>query len=809
MEPPQDFITWHFAIALPQFIKRKKESFAQTLLFFNIPFLLKNLFSPYRRLIVTGDNEALQVNSFLDRLSFNLISHFMGAFIRFFLIIVGVFAITLALLLDLIVILLYLIIPVLTFTQYSDYLKNNIFDNDFATSQKLAAKLAKTKLFKKLQNFFTAEFLALFTNPTGLLPTNIVKSNNPSQVLISLVSNWPTLTSYLSKSNIKMTHFESLVNFLDDGIKNLNQVKPKPIGQILSFGYTRNLNKYSSKLTPQNLTLSKSQKETVAAVEKVLTRPQNNNILLVGEPGVGRHTIVEHLASQIASSNLPNLTAFAIVVLDAIALAGTAKNMVAVKSNFEAVLTEAKFAGNIILVIDQIDRLVTSQDERIDLSEVITTILKDSSLPIIGITTVDDFNQYIRPNALFLKLFTKIDVGQPENNEVLQILINKSLENQKAEGIDATLSSLLEIVDKTNQYVLDKKQPEKSLILLEDCIAEAKVRRLSQIGVQLVDDVLRIQTKIPLGEISKSEGEKLKKLADLLHKRIIGQNEAIDQLAQAIRRARTDIGSSPRPIGSLLFLGPTGVGKTETAKALAAVYFGKDDKMVRLDASEYQGPEALERLIGNNQTKTPGILADLIRENPYGLLLVDEFEKANRAVHNLFLQILDEGFMTDAFGKKVSFDNIIIIATSNAAAEYIREEVVRLGQDLTTEKGLTLKNKLINYVLEKGLFSPELINRFDAVIVYQPLTQEQIVQVSTILLNDLTTRLKETKNITLEITAELAQTVAQKGFDPTFGARPIRRLIQDKIEDEIAKMIIDGTVKNGDKVTASTLLGFL
>ena len=271
------------------------------------------------------------------------------------------------------------------------------------------------------------------------------------------------------------------------------------------------------------------------------------------------------------------------------------------------------------------------------------------------------------------------------------------------------------------------------------------------------------------------------------------------------RRSRAEIDTGNRPIGSFLFLGPTGVGKTETAKALAEAYLGSEETMVRFDMSEFQDENGLLRLIGNAQTKLPGVLATKISQQPYGLLLLDEFEKASVSVHNLFLQVFEEGAATDAFGKKINFDNIIIIATSNAGAEFIRESLQRslLG------KGDSLSKKLIEHVLQKGLFTPELINRFDAVVVYHPLTPSEVQEIANLMLTQLAKKLKETRNITLEISQDLAQKVAQQGFDPQFGARPIRRLIADKIEDAIAKMIIDGTVKNGDRITASTLLKFL
>ncbi len=373
--------------------------------------------------------------------------------------------------------------------------------------------------------------------------------------------------------------------------------------------------------------------------------------------------------------------------------------------------------------------------------------------------------------------------------------------------------------------IADRRQPEKSIITLEDSISSAQSAGKNQVTIKIVDKILAERTKIPVGKITKTELAKLKDLEAFLHQRIVGQNEAIVEISKAMRRARTGLAKSNRPMGSFLFLGPTGVGKTETAKALAEAYFGSsneqnvsrsgelfgaENKMVRLDMSEFQESDSVKRLIGDNVTQTPGQLSNLISQNPYGLLLVDEFEKANAGVANLFLQILDEGKLTDAFGKKVSFTNMIIIATSNAGAEFIREQVAaKTSRGPLDNQGDPLTKKLVEYVLSKGIFNPELVNRFDAVVVYQPLTQKEVVAVSKLMLNQLATQLKDSKNINLQINDQLAQTVAQKGYNIQFGARPLQRLIQDKIEDGIAKMIIAGEVNVGTTIPVQTLLKFV
>ena len=808
----KNYLAWHFSQALPDFTKSRLKLLSYTISFFNIIDLLKTLFTPYRRLEITG-----KAPSLADKISFNLISRTIGAIVRLVLIITAVPIVFLMVIFEATLTAFYTV-PFFSFIKYSRIRQDTLFTNDLADSSHFAKKLTGTKLFSLISIFFPGDFGPAFSNLPEPSTVDISPNDTPKDALIKLAQNFQKLAIYLEQKNIKLADFELLVNTLSEHLEKPAPIKPSPIGQLLAFGYTNTLDRFSQELTSQTMPHVPGGKfELLWEITKVLTRPNNNNVLLVGEPGVGRHTTLHFLASAIAHQQLTPLAGARLVFLDAVALAGTGKNLVEVKSNFEAVLAQAKHAGNIILAIDQIDRLSSSADSRIDLSEVLITILTDNSLPTIGISTLDDFNKYIRPNSNFLKLFEKIDINQASIQETVSILIDKALENYQRERTATTFAAILEIAQRSNRLITERQQPEKSIILFDDLIAEAKSRKLSIVDVGLVDEVISQKTKTPVGKISESEAGKLKNLEDLLHKRIIGQNEAIAEIARAMRRARAEIETGTRPIGSFLFLGPTGVGKTETAKALAESFFGADDRMVRFDMSEYQSADGLKRLIGDPENRQPGLLANAIRENPYGLLLVDEFEKASPAVHNLFLQILDEGFMTDAFGKKVNFDNVIIIATSNAGAEFIREQIsqehprgevkVLPGKHPGGESGLS--QKLIEYVLQKGLFSPELINRFDGVIVYHPLSDDQAVAVAKLMLSKLAKNLKETKNIRLDLTDQLAQAVAKKGFDPTFGARPMRRLIADKIEDEIAKMIIEESVKNGDTISSATLLKFV
>ena len=731
----------------------------------------------------------------------------VGAMARTGLAIAGVLVTIFFIIFDIISIPFYFIFPIFSYLAHSAEIEKNVTSADLRNGT-IAIKLMKTKIYWALSSFFDTRFqnlFAIFPDPTTL---NIMPGEKIYEAFLNL-SRWQQLTSYLEAEGIKQEEFQTLVRYLYDYLYMEHPAKPTPLGEMLIFGYTNTLEKYGREITKENHPPFYGKTAVLGKIEKVLIRPQNNNVLLVGEAGVGRHSTLEALSSAITKGQIPTLRDKRIFLLDVIALLASNKasagqktdTLSMAKNNLETIMEEAKRAGNIILAIDNMDRICTNQDGRTDLTDVLTAVLTDNSLPLIGLALVDNFNAYIRPNANIISLFERIDVQEPQKDELLTILAGRALTTYSQQKVATSLTAILEIIDKSNKLMADKKQPEKSIQILEDATAEAKRQKQSQVTVATVDAILSEKTKTPVGKISQTEAQKLTDLEQILHKRIVGQNEAIDQIAKAMRRARAELKESKKPMGSFLFLGPTGVGKTETAKALAQVYFGSDERMVRFDMTEFQGQDALERLIGNPNTKAPGQLATLVRENPFGILLIDEFEKAARDVQNLFLQILDEGNLTDAFGKRVSFANIIVIATSNAAAEFIREQVEKNTPNLP--------KLLVDYVLNKGLFSPELINRFDATIVYKPLSGEEVIQVAFLMLQTLARELKENKNITLEITPEVAQLVAKEGYVTAFGARPIRRLIQDKIEDNLAKLMISKKLGNGDTVSSQTLIGFL
>lgn len=804
---PDNFLSYHIGIAFPNYVKTRPSHIKAVLDNFNLVGLLKNLFSPYKRMTITGRA------TLSEKLSFNIISMVVGAMSRIGLMIAGILVTIFFIIFDLISIPLYLLLPVFSFLAYSEQISQHVTRSDL-DNKTITKKLMQTKIYYALASFFDSEFQNLFTIFPDPATLGIKPGEKTYEAFLQL-GNWPQLDLYLKKLSVSQSQFQILVKYLYDYLYTKHAAKPVPLGEMLIFGYTNTLEKYGKELTKLNHPPYYGKQEILNKIEKTLGRAQSNNVILVGEPGVGKHSVMDALSSAIVKGQLPTLHDKRIILLDIIALLAsgqqntnstalqgqTTKNVSSAKSTFEAILEEAKRAGNIILAIDNIDRICTNLEGRTDLTEVLSAVLTDNALPLIGLSTIDDFNAYIRPNASMTSMFERIDVEEPEEDELITILVGKAMEIYSSQKIATSYIALLEIIDKSNRLMADKKQPEKSILIMEDATSEAKNQKINQVTVPIVDTILSEKTKTPVGNITETEAQKLTDLEQILHKRIVGQNEAIEGIARAMRRARADLKNSKKPMGSFLFLGPTGVGKTETAKALAQVYFSDENRMVRFDMTEFQGADALSRLIGNPSTKAPGQLVTQVREQPFGILLIDEFEKAAKDVQNLFLQILDEGNLTDAFGKKTSFSNTIVIATSNAAAQYIRELVEQNTQDLP--------KLLMDYVLDKGLFSPELINRFDATIVYRPLTGEEVVQVAYLMLQSLARDLKENKNITLEVTPELASLVAKQGYVAAFGARPLRRLIQDKIEDQIAQLMIAKKLTNGDIVPAQALVQFL
>ena len=426
----------------------------------------------------------------------------------------------------------------------------------------------------------------------------------------------------------------------------------------------------------------------------------------------------------------------------------------------------------------------------VDIASLLEPYLEGSALQVAAMATPDLFHKVVEPNPTLTKLFDKLDVAEPVVSSAVYVLEEVALALERKAGVVITYQAVLAAADLAERYITMGAMPEKAIDLLDRAVVMAETTGKTFVTKTEVEKAVEDRTHIPVGKAAGEEAEKLLKLEDLLHARVIGQDTALNVVANALRRARSGLHADTRPIGSFLFLGPTGVGKTETAKALAEVYFGSEEAMTRFDMSEFQGPEGVNKLIGSFEAREPGVLANALRSRPFSLLLFDEFEKSSREVVNLFLQILEEGFFTDALGKRVSARDCMIIATSNAGSNLIWD-LVKAGKDPSS-----LEKEVINAIRQQGVFSPEILNRFDAIVTFHPLDRERLKSIGRLLLEELRARLKK-QDIELAITDELVEKVVEMGYDPVMGARPMRRAIGDKIEQIIAKKLLDGSLQRG------------
>ena len=604
-----------------------------------------------------------------------------------------------------------------------------------------------------------------------------------------------TFKKYLVAVNLKSQDIKNLNWWLQSLKKDIeerkkfwewkNLIKLGSMAKNWTAGYTLTLDKFSLDLSDmvkrQGFPETIGHEKEIQAIERILSRREKNNVLMVGESGSGRKSIIQAIAKRsVLGESLKEVNYKKVVQLDLASLT----NQGAPESLLNAIFNEVATAGNIILVIDEFHNFL-------NISGVILPYLALPNFPVIAITTFEGLHRNIEQNSSVLDLFEKVEVAEISEQETLLLLENLSLILERRYRIFISYSSLREIVRLSDKYLPSQTNPEKVIKLLDEIIVYASQKKAR---ILLPEDVFKIvseKTQIPVGEIETKEKEVLLNLENLIHQGIINQEEAVREVSSALRRARAEVSIRKGTIGSFLFLGPTGVGKTETAKALAAIYFGSEDKMIRLDMSEFQDIADIPRLIGSPGQE--GLLTTKIREAPFSLILLDEIEKAHPNILNLFLQVLDEGQVTDGLGRKTDFKNSIIIATSNAGYQIILEA---LKENTVWDQ---VKAKLLDFIFDKGIFRPEFINRFDSVVVFGPLSKENLLGVAELLLKKLKKNLAE-KEIEFVITEALKVKIVELGYDPTFGARQMQRVIQDKIGNVLATAILSNQIKRGSKV---------
>ena len=663
-----------------------------------------------------------------------------------------------------------------------------------------------------------------------------------------------------------------VINEDENAGANDKQPKGKARG---SYNQTPTLNQYGTDLTKKategKLDPVIGRKDEIQRVIQILSRRTKNNPCLIGEPGVGKTAVAEGLAERIIAEDVPEmLKNKRVVSLDIASMVAGAKYRGDFEERIKKCLEEVKKAGDVILFIDEVHTIVGagSAEGAVDAANILKPLLARGEVQVIGATTLNEYRKYIEKDSALERRFSPVTVGEPTNEETIEILKGIRDRYEAHHNVKITDEAIKAAVELSTRYINDRFLPDKAIDLVDEAASRVKMRTYTQPDTlkkleeeisamnKEKDDAIKVQdfekaaglrdkinvekeklqkekekweskntksittlteediaevvaswTGVPVKKLTQTENEKLRNLEQTLHQRVIGQNEAVDAVAKAIRRGRVGLKDPNRPIGSFLFLGPTGVGKTELSKALAESLFGNEDAMIRIDMSEYMEGHSVSKLIGSPPGYVGfdegGQLTEKIRRKPYSVILFDEIEKAHPDVMNMLLQILDDGRLTDAQGRTVNFKNTVIIMTSNIGARLITDKTT-LGfsakdkKDESQKEYETIKKDVMGEL--KKQFRPEFINRIDEIIIFNSLTKEVVNDILDKIITDTEKRLQD-KRLHLVITDKAKEYIINSSYDEKYGARPIKRYVQRNIETLIANAIINDQIKYGSTIT--------
>lgn len=636
---------------------------------------------------------------------------------------------------------------------------------------------------------------------------------NPFDLFLATLGYAPK--QLFDQSNITSDQTKKLINFYREKYIVVEQLQKDRYHYYTRTGgfakewatsYTNLLDSLTSEITPMiekhtMLMPLYSRSHVIDQIVSEMTKSTGGNILLIGQSGIGKKEIFYHLASRLLTyKTKTGLDGRQIRVLDVERLLTAATDFNGLQKLTDRLFAEISRAGNVILFIDEIELLLNPEGTlgTANTTNLLESFLSDGNIRVIGTIPTESYITLVRPNPVLSKHFSAIEIPPLIGDDLTNVLLNNLPQIENRYHVFFVLAALEEIISLAHRYLRDEASPAREISLIEETAAEASSNGQTIMTIELVRSVVERKAKVTI-QVGETQRQTLLNLEVKLHERIIGQNRAVKNVSDALLRARAGLTTGEKPIGSFLFLGPTGVGKTETAKALAKIYFGSAEQMVRLDMTEYADASGLQKLLGVDQTNRPGALTVAIQNRPSSVLLLDEIEKSSLEVKNVFLQLLDEGRLTTNYGKVLDFTNTIIIATSNAGSDFIKQQVSR---GITTA---AFEKQLIDQLITEKIFLPEFLNRFDAVVVYSPLDQTEITQVVKLRLGELNAHLVAEKKLNLKISDEVIKELVQRGYDPVFGARALDRVIKSDLETAIAREIITQQPVAGSEIVVDKL----